>query len=154
MQIIEGGLRDPRVIALLQIHLARARAETGPMSAHALDLSGLESPDVRFFSLWEGETAIGMGAWKRLGADHGEVKSMHTAEAARGRGAGSLMLRHIMADAKAHSVSRLSLETGSWDYFRPAIALYKRHGFAECGPFAGYAPDPNSVFLTRELGDV
>jgi len=37
------------------------------------------------------------GALKRLAADHGEVKSMHTAEAARRRGAGGMMLRHIIA---------------------------------------------------------
>ena len=153
MQIIEGRLRDPRVIALLEIHLARARAETGPKSAHALDLGGLNSPDVRFFSVWEDETLLGIGAWKRRDIDHGEVKSMHTAEAARGRGVGGALLRHIMEDAKARGIARLSLETGSWDYFRPAIALYRRHGFTECAPFAGYAPDPNSVYLTRGLRD-
>jgi putative acetyltransferase len=48
-------------------------------------------------------------------------------------------------------MSRLSLETGSWDYFRPARAFYARHGFVECLPFADYAPDPNSVFMSLEL---
>jgi putative acetyltransferase len=151
MHITEGGLDDARVIALLETHLARARAETGPMSAHALDLVALDSPDVRFFSVWADETLLGIGAWKRLDAGHGEVKSMHTAEAVRGRGVGGALLRHIIDDAKAHGIARLSLETGSWDYFRLAVALYKRHGFTDCAPFADYAPDPNSVFLTRDL---
>src|SRR6185437_3722351 len=116
MRIVEGGLEDPRVVALLHTHLARARAETAPGSAHALDLSGLRAPGVVFWSAWEGDAVVGVGALRRLSADHGEIKSMHTAEAARGRGVGSAMLRHIMAAARARGMSRLSLETGSWPY--------------------------------------
>ena len=152
MRIVEGGLEDPRVVALLQTHLARARAETAPGSAHALDLSGLRAPEVTLWSAWEGDAVVGVGALRRLSADHGEIKSMHTAEAARGRGVGSAMLRHIMAAARARGMSRLSLETGSWPYFAPARALYARRGFVECGPFGEYQADPNSVFMTLVLG--
>jgi putative acetyltransferase len=152
MHIVEGGLDDPRVVELLQIHLIRAQAETARGSAHALDLSGLRAPEVTFWSAWEGDAVVGVGALKRLSADHGEVKSMHTAEAARGRGVGSVMLRHIMAAARARGMSRLSLETGSWAYFAPARALYARHGFVECAPFGEYREDPNSVFMTVGLG--
>jgi len=152
MRIVEGGLEDPRVVALLHTHLARARAETAPGSAHALDLSGLRAPGVVFWSAWEGDAVVGVGALRRLSADHGEIKSMHTAEAARGRGVGSAMLRHIMAAARARGMSRLSLETGSWPYFAPARALYARQGFVECGPFGAYQADPNSVFMTLVLG--
>jgi putative acetyltransferase len=152
MHIVEGGLDDPPVVALLHTHLSRARAETARGSAHALDLSGLRAPDVTFWSAWEGDVVVGVGALKRLSAEHGEVKSMHTAEAARGRGVGSAMLRHIMEAARARAMSRLSLETGSWPYFVPARALYARHGFVECGPFGEYREDPNSVFMTVGLG--
>jgi putative acetyltransferase len=151
MDIVEGGLDDPRVVELLHTHLTRARAETARGSAHALDLSGLRSSEVAFWSAWEGEAVLGIGALKRLSANHGEVKSMHTAEAARGRGVGSAMLRHIVAAARARGMSRLSLETGSWAYFAPARAMYARHGFVECGPFGAYREDPNSVFMTLEL---
>ena len=81
---------------------------------------------------------LGFGALKRLSADHGEVKSMHIIESKRGKGIGSAMLRHIMAAARAQAMSRLSLETGSWDYFQPARALYRKHGFVECAPFGRY----------------
>jgi putative acetyltransferase len=151
MRIIEGGLDDPRVVALLHIHVTRARAETARGSAHALDLSALRAPDVTFWSAWEGETPVGVGALKRLGADHGEIKSMHTAEAARGRGVGSALLRRIIAAARERGMSRLSLETGSWPYFAPARALYAKHGFVECGPFGEYRLDSNSVFMTKEI---
>jgi putative acetyltransferase len=151
MHIIEGGLDDPRVVELLHTHRARARAETAPGSAYALDVSGLRAPDVTFWSAWEGDAVVGIGALKRLSGDHGEVKSMHTAEAARGRGVGSAMLRHIMAAARARGMSRLSLETGSWPYFAPARALYARQGFVGCPPFGDYQPDPNSTFMTLTL---
>jgi putative acetyltransferase len=153
MHIVEGGLDDPRVVALLHTHLTRARAETAAGSAHALDLSGLRAPEVTFWSAWEGDEIVGVGALKRLSDDHGEVKSMHTAEAARGRGVGSALLREIMATARARRMTRLSLETGSWPYFLPARALYARHGFVECGPFGEYREDPNSVFMTVALGE-
>lgn len=152
LRILQGGLDDPRVVALLQLHLTRARAETAPGSAHALDLSGLRAPDMSFWSVWEGDELLGVGALKQLSTEHGEVKSMHTAEAARGRGVGSALVRHIMAEGRTRGMRRLSLETGSWPYFLPARALYARHGFVECGPFGDYREDPNSVFMTIELG--
>jgi putative acetyltransferase len=151
IHIVEGGLDDSGVVALLHAHLARARAETARGSAHALDLSGLRAPEITFWSAWEGDTVVGVGALKRLSADHGEIKSMYTAEAARGRGVGSALVRQIMAAARARGMSRLSLETGSWPYFLPARALYARHGFVECPPFGEYREDPNSVFMTVEL---
>ena len=111
-----------------------------------------------FWSAWERDehdaaqdTLVAIGALKRLTDDHGEVKSMHTAEAARGRGIGSALLRHVIAVAEARGMTRLSLETGSWPYFAPARALYARHGFVECPPFGDYRADPNSVFMTLAL---
>jgi putative acetyltransferase len=151
MRIVQGDLSDPRVVDLLHLHLTRARAETAPGSAHALDLTGLQSPDVSFWAIWDDETLLGVGALKRLSADHGEVKSMYTVQSLRRRGTGSAMLRHIIATARASGMARLSLETGSWDYFRPARAFYSRHGFVECPPFADYLLDPNSVFMSLDL---
>ena len=151
MQIVEGDLSDRRVIELLQVHLSSARAATAPGSAHALDIAGLKSPDISFWTIWDDDTLVGIGALKRLSAHQGEIKSMHTAAAVRRRGAGRAMLRHIIAVARAGGISRLSLETGSWDYFRPAHALYRSHGFQDCPPFAGYVPDPNSIFMSLDL---
>jgi putative acetyltransferase len=154
IRIIDGDFADPRVVDLLRIHLASARAATAPGSAHALDLTQLQSPDVNFWTMWEEQTLLGFGALKRLSADHGEVKSMHTAQAMRGRGAGSAMLRHIIDMARARGMSRLSLETGASAYFVPARNLYKSHGFLECAPFGDYVLDPNSVFMSLDLRSV
>jgi putative acetyltransferase len=152
MKITDGGLDDPRVQKLLAHHFATARAETAPGSAHALDLSGLKSPDISFWSAWDGAYVVAIGALKRLSERHGEIKSMHTELSYRRKGAGSAMLRHIIAAARQMELSRLSLETGSWPYFAAACALYSRHGFVECPPFGSYVADPNSIFMTLELG--
>jgi putative acetyltransferase len=151
LTITAGGLDDPRVIALLTLHLTRARAVTPVGSAHALDLSGLKRPEISFWSGWEGEALAAVGALKRMSAEDGEVKSMHTAEALRGRGHGAAMLAHIIAAARAHGLARLWLETGSFAYFAPARAMYAKAGFTECDPFGDYRPDPNSTFMRLTL---
>jgi putative acetyltransferase len=152
MQITPGDLTDSRVIDLLRYHFTTARAQTAPGSAHALDLKGLQSPDITFWTAWDDETLIAIGALKQLSRDHGEVKSMHTIAAARRRGVGGAMLQHLIAFAQSRGMSRLSLETGSWDYFQPAVALYRSYGFVECPPFGDYVPDPNSIFMTLDVG--
>jgi len=151
MRIIDGDFSDARVLDLLRVHLTNSRAQTAPGSAHALDVAGLQAPGISFWTIWDDDTLLGCGALKRLNGDHGEVKSMHTAQVARRKGIGTAMLLHIIASARARRMSRLSLETGSWDYFAPARALYARHGFVDCAPFADYVLDPNSVFMTLEL---
>ena len=151
LQITRGDLGDPRVVELLRVHLTGARAQTAPGSAHALDLAGLRSPDIGFWTMWDDGALVAVSALKRLSPDHGEVKSMHTAERMRRRGAGGALLRRIIETARTNGFSRLSLETGSWEYFRPARALNRNHGFVDCPPFADYRPDPNSFFMSLDL---
>jgi putative acetyltransferase len=76
---------------------------------------------------------------------------MRTMPAARGRGVGSRMLGFLLDEARRRQYRRVSLETGSQDYFAPARRLYARHGFVECGPFGDYVLDPCSVFMTLPL---
>ncbi len=152
LTILEGGLDDPRVQSLLAHHFRTARAQTARGSAHALDGSALKSPNIRFWSAWEGDHVVGIGALKRISETRGEVKSMHTAQSSRRKGVASAILRHIIAVARQMGLSRLSLETGSWPYFDAAREFYRRHGFVECPPFDNYVADANSVFMTLELG--
>lgn len=149
--ILDGGLDEPQVIALLKHHVAASHAQSPEGTCQVLDLDRLRSPDISFWSVWDGETLLGFGALKRLEADHGEVKSMHTAEAARGCGVGGVVLQKIISQARAAGMKRLSLETGTRPYFVPARALYARHGFLACEPFGDYRPNPGSLFMTREI---
>jgi putative acetyltransferase len=138
MEIREGGLDDPQVIGLLEIHAGGMLANSPPGTCHFLDLSGLKTPDITFLSAWEGETLLGIGALKALDGATGEIKSMRTTEVALGRGVGTAILRHIIGIARDRGYTALKLETGTGAAFDAAHALYVRHGFAPCPPFADY----------------
>jgi putative acetyltransferase len=147
----EGELDRDDVRALLAQHFAEMRAGSPPSACHVLPVDGLRDPAIRFFTLREGGVLLGCGALKRIGVDHGEVKSMRTADAARGRGVGRAVLRHLVATARAMAMTRLSLETGSTEPFSAAVRLYEREGFARCGPFGDYADTSFTRFFTRAI---
>jgi putative acetyltransferase len=149
MQIRRDDLSGPEIHALLAEHLRDMHAQSPPESVHALDVSGLQKPDITFWTVWSQGELVGCGALKELDSQHGEVKSMRTTRAHRRKGVARAMLEHILAEAQRRSYARLSLETGSQPAFAPARQLYESFGFVHCGPFADYAEDPNSVFLTR-----
>jgi putative acetyltransferase len=151
VEIVVDDLTGPGIVALLEEHLRDVRATSPPESVHALDLDGLRDPAVTVWTAREDGVVVGCGALKLLDAGHGEIKSMRTAAGRRGRGTGTALLRHLLAEARARGLTRLSLETGSQDFFAPARALYERHGFVRCPPFADYTDDPNSTYLTLEL---
>lgn len=151
MRIELDDLSRPEVHALLREHLSEMHELSPPESVHALDLARLRSPDVTFWSVWDGSVLLGCGALKQLDPAHGEVKSMRTPAALRRRGAGRAVLARIVAEARARGCERLSLETGSMAAFAPAQALYARFGFTCCAPFGDYKADPNSVFMTLAL---
>lgn len=151
MDIRVDDLSGPQVQALLEEHLAGMAELSPPESVHALDLSGLQMPDVTFWTAWEGDELLGCGALKELDGEHAEIKSMRTAALHLRRGVAKTMLAHIMTEARERNYSRLSLETGSMAGFEPARRLYAGFGFEYCGPFADYTDDPNSVFMTLEL---
>jgi putative acetyltransferase len=148
------SIDDPRaddVRALLARHLEFARATTLPEDVYALDVDGLVDPGVTFFSYRADGELLGVAALKRIDDEHAEVKSMHTAEEARGRGVGRALVDHIVELARERGYKRLSLETGSGPAFVPARALYASAGFEPCGAFGDYRPSPNSAYMTREL---
>ena len=136
---------------LIAFHLAGMHETSPPESVHALDIEALRHPSLSVWSAWiDGELA-GVGALKQLDAERGEIKSMRVDDRFRGSGAGRALLRHIVDDARERGLRSLWLETGTTPDFLPAQRLYASEGFVECGPFADYALDPFSVFMTREL---
>jgi len=154
MYIVEDDLTGNAIIALLREHLADMHSLSPPESAHALDLDGLRAADITFWTAWEGHDLLGCGALKELDANTGEIKSMRTANAQRGKGIGSKMLEHIIAEATRRHYTWLYLETGSMAGFAPARALYAKYGFRYRAPFDNYHEDPNSVFMEKSLEDV
>lgn len=151
MLIRRDDLRGPEIVALLEEHLVEMYAVSPAESVHALDLDGLRKPEITFWTAWDGDVLVGCGALKELEPAHGEIKSMRTAAASRGRGVASALMNHIAEVAATRGYRRLSLETGAEDFFAPARALYAKLGFVATGPFADYCADPNSYFMTKTL---
>ena len=151
MQISPDDPRAADVRALLQGHLDWASLHSPPEDVHALDVDALVHPAIVFVSCRADGVLLGVGALKDLGDGHGELKSMHTLAAARGRGVARGVLAHLVDVARQRGLTRLSLETGSMDAFAPARALYAGAGFTPCGPFGDYRPSAYSAFFTRTL---
>ena len=139
------------VLQLLGEHLADMYATSPQESVHALDPAALAGPGISFWTAREDSRLLGCAALKHLAPGDAEIKSMRTANAARGRGVASALLRHVLAEARHSGYRRLYLETGSQEFFAPARRLYERHGFTDCPPFASYELDPNSVFMTLRI---
>ena len=99
-----------------------------------------------------GEYCSPWGALKHLDESHGEIKSMHTSEAARRQGIGRAMVRHLLTVAAQRGYRRVSLETGTMDVcIRAAWAMYVDVGFTTCAPFDRYTDNPYSTCMTRDL---
>lgn len=148
------AVEDPRAAdigELLRQHLDQMASLSPPGSVFALDVAGLLEPAVTFYACRRDGELLAVGALKRLDDLHGELKSMHTAQAARGAGIGRAMLTHLISVARDHGYQRLCLETGSMPGFEPARALYASAGFAECGPFADYPASQYSTFMSLVL---
>jgi putative acetyltransferase len=144
-------LTSEAVRDLVATHLRVMRSQSPACSVHALEIEGLQAADITFWSVWIGTSLAGCGALKDLSPTEGEIKSMHVQAHWRGQRLGSQILTHIEAAARARSMIRVSLETGSQDEFEPARRLYASFGYVECGPFGSYVPDPNSTFMTKAL---
>jgi putative acetyltransferase len=144
-------LSGNQIIALLEEHLADMQATSPPESKHALDLDALKSPTIKFWTIWDNDNLAGCAAYKVLDKTHAEIKSMRTSSDYKNQGVASTLLNYLINDARENGYKRLSLETGSMDYFKPARSLYKKHGFTYCAPFSGYTDDPNSKFMYLKL---
>ena len=146
-----GDFRDPRVKALLVRHLEGMHACSPPGHVFALDWSGLQKPNISFYTLWDDEELLGFGALRALEPRAGELKSMRTADAHLRRGVGAAILDHIILEARRRGYTRLSLETGSGPAFEPALTLYRKYGFTDGGTFSDYEKSPFNQFLHLEL---
>jgi putative acetyltransferase len=152
VEIRLGGLETQQVASLLAEHLEEMHRYSPPESVHALDLDRLRTPDLTFWSLWDGDEVLGCAALRELDPTHGELKSMRTATAHRRRGVAAALLDHVVGEARRRGYRLLSLETGSPAEFAPARTMYAAYGFTPCGPFGPYLDDEFSVFMTLDLG--
>ena len=153
LKSIEGNFDNPEVHELLTKHFVELRTASPEGSAHVLDIPGLKVPSIKFWSLWQNNMLMGCGALKFLDKTHGEFKSIRIHDHYRRMGYGINVINHLINEAKKLNITRLSIETGAGEFFKPARKLFKKCGFEHCEPFAHYKEDINSVYLTKILGN-
>ena len=146
---IEGNFDNPEVNQLLKKHFTELKAVSPEGSTHVLDIPGLKVPSIKFWSLWQQDQLMGCGALKFLDKNHGEFKSIRVHDNFRGKNNGVKVVNHLIYEAKNLDIKRLSIETGSGIFFKPARKLFKNCGFKTCSPFAHYKEDINSLYLTK-----
>lgn len=151
MQITLGDFQDARVIALLERHLRGMHEHTPAGHVCALDWSGLQRPEISFYTLWDGEDLLGCGAIRDLLDGTGEIKSMRTADAHLRKRVAERILLHLISEARRRGYNRLSLETGSGPAFEPALALYRKHGFVSGSAFSDYKASHFNQFMHLDL---
>ena len=151
MKSIENNFDHPLVNELLRKHFIELRSVSPKGSAHVLDIPGLKTSSIRFWSLWERDKLVGCGALKFLDKEHGEFKSIRVADKFRNNGMGEKIISHLIDQAKQIGIKKLSAETGAGDFFAPARKLFKKFGFKSCKPFAHYKEDPNSCYYNLKL---
>ena len=150
---IEGNFDNIEVNELLTKHFIELRAASPQGSAHVLDIPGLKDKSIKFWSLWENEKLVGCGALKFLEKDHGEFKSIRVHDAFRNKGNGIKVIEHLIYEAKRLEISRISIETGAGEFFKPARKLFNLCGFERCKPFAHYKEDINSIYLSKLINN-
>lgn len=149
--IAPAELDDPYLIRFLDDHLSDLLPTAPAESRHALDVSAMRASGVRIWAMRDHLEVLGTVALAPIVPGHEELKSMRSDPAHRGAGIGAALLQHVFEDARARGLARISLETGSMDFFSPARRLYSRAGFTECPPFGSYVVDPHSVYMTLAL---
>ncbi len=144
-------LNDGKVFQLLEAHLAEMHRYSPPESIHALDRNALRHSSIAVLGAWENNELVGCGAIKMLSLTSAEIKSMRTHTDYVRRGIANQILCALLDIACERRCQQVFLETGTYEAFLPAIALYKKHGFEECEPFGDYQIDPYSVFYSKTL---
>ena len=148
LQSIEGNFDNPEVNELLVKHFIELRSVSPAGSTHVLDINGLKDPTIKFWSLWEKDQLVGIGAIKFLDKRHGEFKSIRVNDEFRNKKNGVKIINHLVNEAKKLNVKKLSLETGAGDFFLTARKLFHNCYFRECEPFSHYKKDINSVYMS------
>ena len=149
--ITKDDLSDGLIIELLNKHLNEMKKHSPPESVHALDEESLRCQDIVFWSAKVNGEIAACIALKNLGDNHGEIKSMKTADQFLNQGFASKVLNTLIEESVLLDYRQLSLETGSMDVFIPARNLYEKFDFKICDPFSNYTLDPNSIFMTKVM---
>ncbi|MEI7540928.1 MAG: GNAT family N-acetyltransferase [Actinomycetes bacterium] len=144
----ESSLTD-ELSQILQAHWLFCTSATPMEHVYAVQASHLFTTDITVFGARVDGELLGVGAIRKLDAEHAELKSMHTLAKSRGIGVGKAIVAHIEYFAKDQGVKRISLETGAKESFKPARELYKSLGYQDCEAFGEYVLSEDNICMTK-----
>lgn len=136
---------------LIELHLRGMHEHSPPEAIFALDLNGLQRPDVEVWSALVDDRVAGIGALRKLSPERGEIKSMRTHPDFVRQGIADAILARIIERANALGIRMLSLETGSGPGFDAATRFYRARGFVEGEAFGDYVSSDFNRFFHRAL---
>ena len=151
IEICKADPSDHAVSQIIDAHVAHGNSHYPAESNHHVHSNEYAESGVMLFGVWRDGVCVGIAGLRTLSHHHGELKSMHVLESARGNGVGATLIETIIQEALKRGLSRISLETGSRDVSAAARKLYEKFGFEPCPPFGSYCEDPESVFMTKSL---
>ena len=151
MKLVLGNFDNPKVNELLNKHFVELRTVSPAGSTQVLDIAGLKDQTIKFWSFWDNDNLVGCGALKLLDKNHGEFKSIRVSDNYRKKGIGEKIINQLILEAKNLDINKISIETGTGNFFESARKLFIKTGFEPCEPFAHYKKDINSCYYTKAV---
>ena len=150
MQLLRTSNQDEQFVAFTRQLDDELRQRYGELQDLYAPHNRLDCIDTALLGVVDGQ-AVACGCFKRLDAQHAEVKRMFVHPQWRRRGYSAQLLRALEGWARELGVQQLLLETGRRQ--PEAIALYHKLGFT---PIAGYGPYVslgNSLCMAKSLAE-
>ena len=148
MRFERSDSQNPEFIQLvLQLDIELAERD-GPEHGFYQQFNKIDS--IRHALLaFDGEEAVGCGAFKEFNDEIVEIKRMFVPDEQRGKGVASKVLKELEAWALELGYTTCILETGKRQ--PEAIALYKKNGYELIPNYGQYAGVENSVCFQKVL---
>ncbi|OYU80342.1 MAG: GNAT family N-acetyltransferase [Flavobacterium sp. BFFFF1] len=141
---------NPEFISLVALLDADLRIRDGADHAFYAQFNKIDTIK-NVIVAYEGNEAVGCGAFKGFSDDTVEIKRMFVPESLRGRGIASGILKSLEHWAKELGYHKTILETGNQQ--PEAIALYQKSGYKVIPNFGQYAGVENSICFEKSLPD-
>lgn len=148
VEVREVPVGDAHALRLIGESEAELASIYPPELRYALSPEQLMDIGARFVVATVDGVAMGCSG-VALFEGYAELKRIFTNRAARGRGVAKAIVAALEEIAKGAGLSVVRLETGLAS--PEAIALYKRLGYREIGPFGEYEENGSSVFMEKDV---
>lgn len=151
IELATESAADRDVLDLVERHLAFCQEVTPAGGVFALDPDALRGAGTTIVGARLDGRLVGIAVLQEIGDVEAELKTMHILPDARRHGVGRAVVGHILGVAKGRGYRTVRLETGNFDAFASARALYASCGFVPCDPYGPYVGSPTSACMAIHI---